>query len=276
MQRDPLVSRSFASVSLALLVLVTPAGAQQAGRDVGCADWRECRQMAQAAAERGDYERFHDLAWRAVQLGPARDTSLMSLLARAQALSDRPHDALVMIDRLAEVGVVVDADTSDDFARTRQLPGWPAVRARLEAVRQASSVTPPAAAPPPAPRAGTTTSAAAASPTAASLAAASASPTEAVTFSTRPFTPGGIAYDAVSARFLFADRSARKLFVVSEQSNRASDFVRADSAGFQDIAGIEIDAGRGDLWVASTAPAAGAGTLHNCSSSPVGRCVPFP
>src|SRR4051794_22726278 len=212
MQRGPLVSGSFVSASLALLVLVTPVDARQAGRDVGCADWRECRQMAQAAAERGDYERFHDLAWRAVQRGPARDTSLMALLAHAQALSGRPHDALVMIDRLAEVGVVVDADTSDDFARTRQLPGWPAVRARLEAVRQASSA-PPAVAPPFAPAAGTMTNAAADSPSAASPGAARPSPTEAAAFSTRPFTAGGIAYDAVSARFLIADRSARNLVV---------------------------------------------------------------
>jgi hypothetical protein len=40
------------------------------------------------------------------------------------------------------------------------------------------------------------------------------------------------------------------------------DFVRADSAGFQEISAIEIDTKRGDLWVASAASADGAGTLH--------------
>jgi hypothetical protein len=91
----------------------------QSPRDGGCAEWRECRQLALAAADRGEFETFHDLAWRAVQTGPAKDAALMYLLARAQALSGRPHDALVMLRRLAEMGVPSDADTNEDFNRTR-------------------------------------------------------------------------------------------------------------------------------------------------------------
>src|SRR6202007_2580270 len=87
-------------------------------------------------------------------------------------------------------------------------------------------------------------------------------PSEAVRFSTGAFTPGGLAYDAVSGRFLFADRLGGKLFIVSEQSNRTTDFVRGDAAGFNEIAAVEIDAKRGDLWVASAAPNDGAGTVH--------------
>ena len=30
-----------------------------------CREWHECRQMAVEAAAAGEYERFHDLAWRA-------------------------------------------------------------------------------------------------------------------------------------------------------------------------------------------------------------------
>jgi hypothetical protein len=249
---------------LASLVLFAPFGLQRSARDPGCADWRACREQALAAADRGDYERFHDLAWRAVQLGPSKDPALMSLLARAQALSGRPHDALVMIDRLAEMGVAVDADTNDDFTRTRELPGWPEVAAHIDRVRHAAApgavaagTTRPAAVAPAAPAA----PAAAAAPAPAAEASAPA-PLEALKFSTAPFTPGGLAYDAVSGRFLFADRDARKLFIVSERSNRATDYVRADSAGFQEIAAIEIDEKRGDLWVASTASAEGRGTLH--------------
>ena len=66
----------------------------------------------------------------------------------------------------------------------------------------------------------------------------------------------------MSQRFLFGDRLGRKLIVVGEGSNHAVDFVRADSAGFHEISAIEIDTKRGDLWVASAAPAGGAGTLH--------------
>src|SRR5438034_8113923 len=126
---------------VALLVLLVPlAGDLVAGsptvfqppRDVGCTEWRDCRQLALAAADRGEHETFHDLAWRAVQTGPPSDPALMFLLARAQALSGRPHDALVMLDRLAQMGVPSDVATNDDFARTRQLPGWPEVAARIE------------------------------------------------------------------------------------------------------------------------------------------------
>lgn len=237
-------------------VLIVPLAAQQPGRDAGCSAWRDCRQLALTAADRQEYESFHNLAWRAVQLGPPREPELMALLARAQALSGRPHDSLVMLDRLAEMGVAVDADTNDDFIRARRLPGWPDVLAHIERVRHSES-----------PRV-VVTAAATASPASppATPAAAEAprpgAPLEAVRVPAGSFTPGGIAYDAVSDRFLFGDRRARKLIVVGARSNRATDFVRAESAGFQEIAAIEIDAKRGDLWVVSGAPAEHSGTLH--------------
>src|SRR5438093_8461533 len=114
---------------VALLVLLVPLS--QSPRDAGCSEWRDCRQLALAAAERGEYETFHDLAWRAVQIGPPNDPALMYLLARAQARSGRPHDALVMLQRLADMGVPSDAETNDDFKRTRQLPDWVEVAARI-------------------------------------------------------------------------------------------------------------------------------------------------
>jgi len=88
------------------------------------------------------------------------------------------------------------------------------------------------------------------------------SATEAVRFSAERFAVGGLAYDGVSHRFVLGDRQGRKLIVVGEGANHAVDLVRADSAGFQDILAIEIDAKRGDLWVASAAAADGAGMLH--------------
>src|SRR3954452_22775165 len=89
-----------------------------------CKEWHECRQLALDAASRQDYETFHDLAWRAVQTGPKNDPALMYLLARAQSLSGRPADALVMLQRLAQMGTATDAATNDDFKRVRALPGW--------------------------------------------------------------------------------------------------------------------------------------------------------
>ncbi|MGH9331424.1 MAG: hypothetical protein ACRD09_13360, partial [Vicinamibacterales bacterium] len=94
-----------------------------------CAEWRECRAAALEAAGRGDYEAFHDLAWRAVQKGPPRDPDLMYLVARAQSQSGRPADALVMLRRLAEMGVATDAASNEDFDRVRALAGWSDVAA---------------------------------------------------------------------------------------------------------------------------------------------------
>jgi hypothetical protein len=218
-----------------------------------CADAAECRAKALEAASRSDYELFHDLAWRAVQKGPPRDPELMYLLARAQALSGRPGDALVMLRRLAERGVPNDAATSEDFSGVRELPGWAEVEALAGGVKPASSPKETAVAP--APRAE-------AAPTPA---APEAGARDEVRFDARRFVPGGLAYDAVSRRFVLGDRSARKLFVVDEQSGRANDLVGAGSAGFQDVVDLAIDARRGDLWVVSTtdgAPDGAESVLH--------------
>ena len=275
-------------------------------RDAGCTEWQQCRAMALEAAERGEFEAFHNLAWRAVQTGPPRDAALLFILARAQALSGRPHDALVMLDRLAQMGVVSDVDSNDDFARTKQLPEWPDVAARIDRLRPpgfvktpAPAPAPPAAAPkppepplvpdpPPAPAPAPTPAPAPdpppvpapapppVPPPAPEPAPAPAPPPpvpvppspapiarrEAVRFLTDRKTVVGLAYDVVSRRFLFADRVARKLIVVSEGSNQPLDLVRAESAGFRDIAAVGIDERRGDLWVVSSADADGAGTLH--------------
>jgi len=270
--------------SLVLLAsLAGPAASStelQAARDFGCTEWHDCRQLALAAADRGDYETFHNLAWRAVQTGPAKDPALMFLLARAQALSGRPHDALIMLQRLADMGVASDVATNDDFVRTRELPGWPEVAARIESlnhpgapaparsVAAGSRPSPKAAVPAPPAAAPSVTAPSVSTPPETPPATLAAPPPplalgpEASHFSIAGFTLGGLAYDAVSRRFLVGDRLGRKLMVVAEGANHSVDFVRADSAGFRDIAAIEIDGRRGDLWVVSAAPADGAGTLH--------------
>lgn len=215
--------------------------------------------MALESVERGDYERFHDLAWRAIQTGPKNDPALMYLLARAQSLSGRPGDALVMLQRLADMGVPTDAATNDDFRRVRALPGWTAFVARgsgsdlrlsadatkpreTEAVKPAKADA--AAAPNAAPAAGVGTLEA---PKPGKPDATS----EAVRFTTLPFTPAGLAYDAVSRRFIVGDRRARRLAVVDEFSHHVANLASAQSAGFGDIVAIEIDPRQGDLWVIS-------------------------
>src|SRR5262245_34150940 len=128
-----------------IVVLTGFLALAQSQREPGCTEWRDCREMALAAADRGEYETFHDLAWGRVQTGPKNDPAPRQLPARAQPLSGRRPDALGMLDRLAHMGVASDGDTSPDFERTRALPGWPEVAARIERLH------PPRPAPPPAP-----------------------------------------------------------------------------------------------------------------------------
>ncbi len=293
-------------VSRGLLSLLYPdaALAQAAGGasrpPATCQEWHECQRLALDAADRKEYETFHDLAWRTVQTGPPRDPALMYVLARAQCLSGRPHDALIMLQRLAEMGVATDAETNDDFQATRALPGWPDVQAQIDRVGAASAAA-PAAAPAVAPGGGARSGRAAApkgrpaartggranalepaipAPTAAAPAAAPAAvspapappapgaapvrpapkalPTfkperieDVVHIAMPGFSPAGLAYDAVSARFVAGDLRGRRLFVVGDGADHPVDLVRADSAGFHDIAALEIDARRGDLWVAT-------------------------
>ena len=237
--------------------------AQQA--PLTCADVASCRQAAIEAASREEFEAFHDLAWRAAQKGPPNDPELMYLLARAQSLSGRPGDALVMLRRLAAMGIAVDAGENDDFRRVRALAGWPEVESLIAAARekQAVGTEPPAAARP-------ATGAAAGSPkadVAEHAATVSAAPVamaageEALRLSETSLDPVGLAYDGASRRFVVGDRRANKLIVADEVFKRVNDLIGAASAGFGTLTAVEIDSRRGDLWVSSRG-AGGAASVH--------------
>jgi hypothetical protein len=233
-----------APIGLFLLAFLTVAPTVSAGMapQTECSDWRACRELALAAADRRDYSAFHDLAWRAVQTGPRNDSSLLYLLARAQALSGRLHDALVMIERIAPNPLASEALTDKAFEEVRQLPAWVDVETRLKGGTTTPSAT-------------SSTAAISASPagtsTAAAPAMAPATATEAGHFLLNRFQIAGLAYDAVSQRFVLGDQSNRKVVIVGKGTDHGVDLVRADSAGFQSITALTINSTRGDLWVAS-------------------------
>jgi hypothetical protein len=240
-----------------------------------CADVSACRQAALEAASRQDYEAFHDLAWRAAQRSRPNDAETMYLLARAQSLSGRPGDALVMLRRLAQMGVASDAKTNDDFRRVRALPGW----AELEALMNDSASPATAAAHVPAVPPDTSVparSAAAGGSAAATPAAAGArrgdrafAPDagvvgvgeEALRLTAASIDPVGLAYDSASRRFVLGDRRDNKLIVADEVFDHVNDLIGASSAGFGRLSAVEIDTRRGDLWVTSS-DANGAAALH--------------
>jgi hypothetical protein len=192
-----------------------------------CTDVADCRAQALAAAARGDYEAFHDLAWRIVQKGKPNDSESMYLLARAQSLSGRPADALVMLGRIGDLGIARDALTNEDFRIARLLPAWSALEAKLT-----GNPAPKDSAP----------SALLASPPSSSE----------FTFAAPDVVPVGLAHDAVSRRFVLGDRKAHRLLVIDEVSRHVVNYVSGSSAGFYDeLAAFTIDSRRGDLWVVS-------------------------
>lgn len=256
--------RRFLLLATLGLTVVPVAGTRSQPTTPGgeCRDMLACRELALAAAERGEYETFHDLAWRAVQKGPPRDPDLMYLLARAQSLSGRPHDALVTLRRLAEMGIASDA-AGDDFRRTRALPAWPEVEASIARVRlgakpkeevKALRSPPPAVSEvgPRAPAASEAGPSTAAHPdTGTRIVPSFESHTDAGTRILPSFVPAGLAYDAVSRRFVIGNRDERKLMVVGEGSDHAVAFA-GTSAGLLDIMAFEIERSQGFLWVVTT------------------------
>ena len=115
-------------IVLILMLSIVAAGPPSAAQD--CREWRECRQLALDAAARQDYSAFHDLAWRTLQAGPKNDPALMTMLARAQSLSGRPHDALVMLQRLAAMGVVDRCRDERRLQRRARAPGLGRIRSQ--------------------------------------------------------------------------------------------------------------------------------------------------
>lgn len=210
------------------------AAHEQASKAADCADWQACRALALEAAGRQEYETFHDLAWRAVQLGPRNDAALLFLLARAQSLSGRPHDALVMLRRIAASGTGRDAVTSADFERARALREWPEVEALLTGAPPPAAGTAPGSKPP---------------LPAKSTRGLAAS--KSFAFDAASYRPSALAYDAVSKRFLIADTDVSRLAVIDEFSRNLATLASGRGNGFGTVSAIAIDPRAGDLWVAS-------------------------
>jgi hypothetical protein len=247
------------------------AGHSDSTQTPDCRDWQACRQLALEAAERKEYDVFHDLAWKAVQLGPKNDPALLTMLARAQSLSGRPLDALVMLQRLQAMGVATDAATNNDFERVRALPAWPEFEAKLTgqpapapaapsnsptpAATPKPSVTPSIVTPTPLPSVKTE------KPPAAATSKAAAAANAPLVFAPSGVVPVGLGYDAVSGRFIVGDKLDRRLVVVGERSGRLASLAGSD-AGFNDVMAFEIDTHEGDLWVVSASNQSQTSTVH--------------
>lgn len=246
---------------VALLALAPLNAAQDPPQ---CASADECRQRTREAIASGQFERAHDLAWLAFQKAPRQHPETMTLLARAQSLSGRADDAYVMLRRLAEARVAVAAVAeSDDFRRVRSHPQWPQLLELFEAIGASTTAS---AAPP---RAAGSSTALPASATAvvpprasavASAPSATSITTEDLVVPATVATPVAMAYDAVSARFVFATAADDALTVLSETSTNAAAFTSAGWSGGHAATALAIDRSAGDLWVAARTTSGA--TLH--------------
>ncbi len=203
--------------------------------------------MAVEAQQRQDFETFHDLAWAAYRKVRPDDPDLMLLVARAQSLSGRPGDALVMLERIGS-HVTASVATDPDFARVRALPRWEEVAAKLNVGAVAASAPAPSAKDPAPPAKDPAPSAKTPAPSASVPPAPSASAP--LSFTT-VLTPSALVHDAVSKRFIIADRKARRIAVIDGTTGQVATLVGAQG-DLGEIGGITIDPGRGDLWVVSS------------------------
>ena len=80
-------------------------------------------------------------------------------------------------------------------------------------------------------------------------------------FAASGLTTVGLAYDAVSGRFIVADKNDRRLLVVGERSGHMASLAGVD-AGFDEVAAFEIDPTEGDLWVVSASSRSRSSTVH--------------
>lgn len=232
-------------IAAALLSLSVTLLSAQPQNTPACTTAAECRAAALDAIEREDFETAHTLAWRVAQLSPKNDAESMRLLARTQSLSGRPHDALVMLQRLTTMKVnVEDAVTSDDYRRVRDLTGWPSLLALIEGTPPAPTV-----AAPPTPAVPTAVAPVAPPPTAP--APASAPPDDALPVPESLGSIVALAHDAVSRRFVIADDRGDTIKIVDETSGNAMNLVNTGWAGGEHPTALAIDTRRGDLWVAT-------------------------
>jgi hypothetical protein len=196
-----------------------------------------------------------------------------------------------MLERLS-AGAMGPAEiqTDPDFARVRALPRWPEVAARFsgEAVSASAEATAdkPSAKDPASASAKATAdkpSAKASAPSAknpapsakdSALPAKFPSASDPLSFTT-VLTPSALVYDAVSKRFIVADRKARRIAVIDRTTGQVSTLVGAQG-DLGEIGGITIDPRKGDLWAVSSAED-GAQHLHliQLISGRVLRSVPL-
>jgi sugar lactone lactonase YvrE len=171
---------------------------------------------ARAARERKDYAAFLELSRRLLELAP-RSTQAMAALARAEALSSHPAEAVALLDRLAGMGVAVDLAADPDLQSLPGKPGFDAVRQKMEALNAPVGKS-----------------------------------TVAFTLPQEDLITEGIAHDPRTGAFFVSSIHRRKIVRVARDGT-VRDFVGEGQDGLLSAVSLAVDAERRLLWASSGA-----------------------
>lgn len=198
----------------ALLALLGLSGAAPAADTR--AERARLEREARAAYERKDFPGFLDASRRLADLGPASVRALYNL-ACAQALADRREEAVAVLDRIATMGVAVDAAGDADFSALRGTPAFEAVLRKM-----------------------------------AALDAPLGHSRVAFRLPEKDLIIEGIAHDPGSGDFFVSSVNARKILRISREG-RASEFAKEGQDGLFSALALAVDPRKGALWVSSEA-----------------------
>jgi streptogramin lyase len=201
------MKRAAAGIALSLLLGLA------AGADVRSERGRLDRE-AREAYGRKDYAGFLQAARELLDLTPGSPRALYNL-ACAQALTGAAAEAIASLDRVAGMGVILDAAKDDDFATLRGTPGFEAVLAKMTALE--SPISPGRVA---------------------------------FTLPEKDLITEGIAHDPKSGDFFVSSVHRRKVLRV-RPDGRVSEFVTEGQDGLLSAVALAVDERRRSLYVSS-------------------------
>ncbi|HEY6929117.1 MAG TPA: hypothetical protein VJA66_05520, partial [Thermoanaerobaculia bacterium] len=178
----------------------------------------ELRREMREAYRRGDKPQFLSITQELVRRTPGEVFNLYNL-ASAQSLNGQGEAAVRSLEEVLAHRVAYELDADKNFESIRRLPGYEAVRDRMNALRKE-----------------TITSGA----------------TRAFTIPEKGFVAEGVAFDSKTRSFFVASIRHRRIVQI-DASGRIADFVPAGRDGLRSAMGMRVDPGRRTLWVASQA-----------------------
>jgi len=179
--------------------------------------WRTLNHTAKLAHDAKDYQAYRAQVGRLYDLLSGHPDTVLGM-AKAEALLGHQAAALEWLDAYAAMGLVRDLAGQPDLASLRQLDGFGAVLARLEANKR------------PLTRA-----------------------VQAFTLPDSDLLTEDIAYDTGSRRFFVSSIRDAKIVAIDRSGGAARDFVPAGRDAIWGVLALAVDARRGVLWATTAA-----------------------